>query len=447
MDDKTKNDQQDPNEDKDELELFTRNTSKKRRQRKRSEATRLFDQNAKDTSQQAEFDEDIYLINKDFKKDNNDNSENYQSHEHISDGDADHDRSSNSINQVYNSNQEDVRSNNPVDNGVSSYDENSNDENHQNDDVNSKDKVDVSEVNDDKGKRKSKVTQLKPLTLEEKRKLRRKRQKRIQYSIITILVLLIAVILIYMFSPLSKIAHVNINGNNHVSTSKINKILNVKSDSRMYTFSKKNAINDLEEDPLIKNVDIHKKLPNTLNVDITENEIIALVKYKGKYLPLLESGKLLKDSNDVKINDAPVMDGFSGTKENDMIKALSDMKPEVRRYIAEVSYAPSKNKQSRIELYTTDGLQVVGDISTIADKMKYYPQMSQSLSRDSSGKLKTRGYIDLSVGASFIPYRGNTSNQSESDKNVTKSSQEENQAKEELQSVLNKINNQSSKNN
>ena len=49
--------------------------------------------------------------------------------------------------------------------------------------------------------------------------------------------------------------------------------------------------------------------------------------------------------------------------------------------------------------------------------------MSQSLARDSSGKLKTRGYIDLSVGASFIPYRGNTSTQSESDKNVTKSSQ------------------------
>lgn len=445
MDDKTKNDQQEPNEDKDELELFTRNTSKKRRQRKRSEATRLFDQNAKDKSQQAEFDEDIYLINKDFKKDNHDNSENNQSHDYLSD--AEYDRGSNLTNQVYNSNQEDEHLSDSDKFGDASNIEHSNNENQQSDDVNSEEKVDASDPNGDKGKRKSKVTQLKPLTLDEKRKLRRKRQKRIQYSVITILVLLIAVILIYMFSPLSKISHVNINGNNHVSTSKINKILDVKSDSRMYTFSKKNAINDLEQDPLIKSVDIHKKLPNTLNVDITENEIIALVKYKGKYLPLLENGKLLKNSNDVKINDAPVMDGFSGTKEDDMIKALSDMKPEVRRYIAEVSYAPSKNKQSRIELYTTDGLQVVGDISTIADKMKYYPQMSQSLSRDSSGKLKTRGYIDLSVGASFIPYRGNTSNQSESDKNVTKSSQEENQAKEELQSVLNKINKQSSKNN
>ena len=90
------------------------------------------------------------------------------------------------------------------------------------------------------------------------------------------------------------------------------------------------------------------------------------------------------------------------TKTN-MIKALSEMSPEVRSMIAEVSYAPAKNKQNRIKIFTKDDIQVVGDITTIANKMKYYPQMSQSLSRDDSGNLKTDGYIDLSVGASFIP--------------------------------------------
>lgn len=50
----------------------------------------------------------------------------------------------------------------------------------------------------------------------------------------------------------------------------------------------KNAINDLEENPLIKSVEIHKQLPNTLNVDITENEIIALVKYAGSLLLLIK---------------------------------------------------------------------------------------------------------------------------------------------------------------
>ncbi len=41
---------------------------------------------------------------------------------------------------------------------------------------------------------------------------------------------------------------------------------------------------------------------------------------------------------------------IKGTKEDDMIKALSEMTPEVRRYIAEVTYA-SKNKRSRWNCY------------------------------------------------------------------------------------------------
>ena len=42
MDDKTKNDQQESNEDKDELELFTRNTSKKSTAKKKIKRLHIF---------------------------------------------------------------------------------------------------------------------------------------------------------------------------------------------------------------------------------------------------------------------------------------------------------------------------------------------------------------------------------------------------------------------
>ena len=42
MDDKTKNDQQESNEDKDELELFTRNTSKKKTAKKKIKGYTFF---------------------------------------------------------------------------------------------------------------------------------------------------------------------------------------------------------------------------------------------------------------------------------------------------------------------------------------------------------------------------------------------------------------------
>ncbi|EHJ06783.1 cell division protein FtsQ [Staphylococcus simiae] len=421
MDDKPNNDQQ-SNNGNDEMELFRRNKSKKRRQRKRQLSSEGDSHSVASRDVEEKFDEDLYLINKDFKQ-HESNEAQEDSSEDIKSSDLNH--------QQGVSNESDDIAEELQDN----FDEHQTNSSH------------LTDVKNNKDKKQSKVTHITPLTLEEKRKIRRRRQRRIQYSIITLLILLIAIILIYMFSPLSKISHVNISGNQHVSTSQVNKILNVDSNSRMYTYSKRKAIENLKDNPLIKDAEISKKLPNTLNVTIHENSIVALVKVKGKYVPLLESGKTLKTTDDVKINDVPIIDGFKGDKEDDIIKALSEMSQTTRQYIAEVTYAPNKNKQNRIELFTTDGLQVVGDISTIANKMKYYPQMSQSLSRDTSGNLKTKGYIDLSVGASFIPYHGNTSQQSESDKNVNKSSQAESQAKEELQNVLNKINDSSKKNN
>lgn len=67
MDDKTKNDQQESNEDKDELELFTRNTSKKRRQRK-DQRLHIFLIKIKMIHLNKLILMKIYLINKDFKK-------------------------------------------------------------------------------------------------------------------------------------------------------------------------------------------------------------------------------------------------------------------------------------------------------------------------------------------------------------------------------------------
>ena len=53
---------------------------------------------------------------------------------------------------------------------------------------------------------------------------KRKRQKRIQYIIVTTLILLIILFLLYMFTPLSRISHVNISGNHNVSDSQVEKI-------------------------------------------------------------------------------------------------------------------------------------------------------------------------------------------------------------------------------
>ena len=303
---------------------------------------------------------------------------------------------------------------------------------------------DVTEDNED-------IEKPPPLTPEElreqKRRQRRKRQKTIQYIVITALILIIILFLFYMFTPISRIANVTIKGNHNVSPSEINKQLNANSGERMYTFSNSKAKAKLKDNPLIKNVDIQKHLPNTLSVTIEENQVVGMIKDKDDYIPILEGNTELKNYKGQLTDRGPIIEGFKGDKKQEIVHALAEMSPKIRSMIAEVTYEPQKNKQNRIKLYTKDDMQVIGNIKTIADKMKYYPQMSQSLSRDQSGNLTTDGYIDLSVGASFIPYKNQEAQQSQTEQDVTKNSQQENEAKSELQSVLNKINEQSKKNN
>ncbi|MEB6035540.1 FtsQ-type POTRA domain-containing protein [Staphylococcus pseudoxylosus] len=283
--------------------------------------------------------------------------------------------------------------------------------------------------------------------LKEKRAKRRKRQKQIQYSVFGVLLFIIILILIYMFTPLSKISSVEISGNDNTSKNQINKAINVKDNSRMYTYSTTNAQNKLEESTLIKNAEVKKHFPNKLTVKVSEKQIVGLTKKKDKYVPVLEDGTELEDYDGNATDNGPILEGFEKDKKEKIIQALSEMPAKVRGMIAEIKFDPQENAQNQIKLFTTDDIQILGNLNTIGKKMKYYPQMSQSLERDESGELKKAGYIDLSVGASFIPYSGGSTTKSSSDQNLDKGTTEEDKAKDELQSALNKINEKTDKNN
>ena len=98
-----------------------------------------------------------------------------------------------------------------------------------------------------------------------------------------------------------------------MSKSQINKALDIKPSSRMYTFSKSKAKSSLKE-KLIKDVKITKVIPNTLDVKVTEYQVVGLEKSKDNYVPVLEDGKELKDYDGEIAHDVPIIDGFKEDK-------------------------------------------------------------------------------------------------------------------------------------
>lgn len=278
--------------------------------------------------------------------------------------------------------------------------------------------------------------------LKEKRRKRRERQRRIQLSIFGTLIALIILIVLYMFTPISNIDHVDIKGNHYLSDKEVKNALNLKKDTKIYMFGKGKAVDKMKQNPFVKEVQINRKLPNNLEVQVKEYQLVGLLEEKGKFHPILSNDHILKDYKGKLPNDAPVVSGFNASNREKIIQALSEMPKNIRQAISEVEYADDKESRNKVRLYMKDDIQVIGNMTTIANKMKYYPDMASALDRDASGELKKSGYIDLSVGASFIPYQDGSSTSSDSSMKLKEGTAMEDKAKDELQATLNKINDQ-----
>lgn len=235
-------------------------------------------------------------------------------------------------------------------------------------------------------------------------KKKRKRRRQIQLGVFIGVILLVILILLYMFTDISKVDQVDIKGEEIVSKNDIEKALDIKKDSRIYNIPVSDMKSKIEEIEGVKSVEIKRHFPNDLTVNVNEYETIGLVKEKKHYVPLLENGKTIKNlSTDLPI-DVPILNDFSSKKLNKMIPKLKKVKPKVKSMISEINYKPGENNQNRIQLFMTDNVEVVGDIQTFANKINYYPSISDKLERDNSGALKTPGFLDLQVGVTFLPY-------------------------------------------
>lgn len=235
-------------------------------------------------------------------------------------------------------------------------------------------------------------------------KKKRKRRRQIQLGVFIGVILLVILILLYMFTDISKVDQVDIKGEEIVSKNDIEKALDIKKDSRIYNIPVSDMKSKIEEIEGVKSVEIKRHFPNDLTVNVNEYETIGLVKEKKHYVPLLENGKTIKNlSTDLPI-DVPILNDFSSKKLNKMIPELKKVKPKVKSMISEINYKPGENNQNRIQLFMTDNVEVVGDIQTFANKINYYPSISDNLERDNSGALKTPGFLDLQVGVTFLPY-------------------------------------------
>lgn len=290
-----------------------------------------------------------------------------------------------------------------------------------------------------------------PHYVEEKKK-RRKRRQRIQLAIFLSIVGLVTLILLYMFTNISYVSEVSVNNTVLNNKDTILKKAQISNRDRIYSLDTSEISSNIEYLDGVKSVNIKRHFPNKVSILVDEYHVIGIIPDGSEFHPVLENGQIIHQMNFKRPSDAPLINNFGKKELNQLVKVLNHTKPAIVNQISEINFVPNEQSSARIQMFMKDGIEVIGDLRTISDKLDYYPSMAKNIERDDSGKMIKPGIIDLEVGAVFIPYESKKAEtrrlemESEMKANETKEKEKIEKAVQDLQKQLNNVKQSNSNN-
>lgn len=151
--------------------------------------------------------------------------------------------------------------------------------------------------------------------LDEQAEKRNKRNKKVK-NILKILLLLGVIIggtIFSMTSPIFNIKEIQVTNNNITPSDTIISLSELKLDENIFKFNKYNVKNKIKENAYIEDVKIHRKIPNVVQIEITQRQPKYSIDFMGKYAYINSQGYILEvtDTN----NGLPIIQGISTNEE------------------------------------------------------------------------------------------------------------------------------------
>lgn len=248
-------------------------------------------------------------------------------------------------------------------------------------------------------------------------KKERKRQKRIKrVKFILKLVVIIGIIAggttFALVSPIFNIKDIIVTDNNKVPNDTIISLSTLQLEQNIFKFYNKNIENKIKENPYIEKVTIHRKLPSTVEIKVTERIAQYAVDYMGKYAYINTQGYILELAENNQ--DMPIIQGASTNEEefqlgnrlnNEDLNKLEDViaiMDVMKQYKLneKVTSIDISNKNEYI-IYLADEKKKVhiGDTSNLSNKILYVQAIIEQ-EKGTEGDIFVNG--DLNNG--FNPY-------------------------------------------
>lgn len=284
-----------------------------------------------------------------------------------------------------------------------------------------KDNIDYSEINKNKKKRKAinKVNNNKPINTKKntsnkkkksQRKITRKKNRRI-LKISLLLLIIFGVIIFIFISPVFNIRKIDITGNEIINSDTIESLSGIRINENIFRISKKSIKNRLKENPYINEVEISRKLPGTVELNIDERKVAYQVKVINSYVYLDYQGYILEISS--KEKQVPLIEGFS-TDQDTILKAnrLSGVDIEHLKVLLKIMENAQKNEIAKLiskiiikdneyilDLKEEKKTVYLGNAKDITIQM-YYVKSIIDNEKDKEGKI----FVNGNINSGFKPY-------------------------------------------
>ncbi|XJZ28412.1 cell division protein FtsQ/DivIB [Bacillota bacterium Lsc_1132] len=230
-------------------------------------------------------------------------------------------------------------------------------------------------------------------------KLKQQRRRKANRRLILLLSLFFSLIAViaYIQSPLSRVKHITVTGNEYYSSKEIIHQTGISEQTNIWKVKKAEIAAKLKRLPEIKQAEVQVKWPNSINIRIGEHKRVAYLKKALFYYLILDNGRILQSR---KISSPPVnapilIDFKEGPELNELVAELQKLPEEITNSISEIHYTPNKTDSYHISLFMNDGFEVSATIRGFADKMSHYPSIISQLDPNK------KGIIDLEVGSFF----------------------------------------------
>ncbi|MGI2327291.1 cell division protein FtsQ/DivIB [Planococcus sp. YIM B11945] len=226
--------------------------------------------------------------------------------------------------------------------------------------------------------------------------LRERRKKRTNRKFVALLFifLVLLAILLYTQTKYSKIQDINITGAGMYDVQDYQDASGLEPGQSMWSFDEEKVEKKLASLEWVEQASVEKKWLTGVEIKIDEYKKIGYLDQNNNYQLILSNGFAVEKP--VAAINGPIFTNFEDEKTREkLVSQLTKVDSEVFNLISQVILSSEETNTSYVTLYMNDGNEVRGVLSTLSEKLNYYPSVIAQLKNDQ------KGVIDMEVGIFF----------------------------------------------